>query len=253
MPHQRTVHYTIKQILAWADKYHEFTGRWPTSRTGEIWGTPHTWEGVNSALAKGICGLPGGDSLARLLRRKRGIADQRAKMPDLTMEQILQWLDDHHAKFGNWPRRDAGPVCSRPSISWSTVDRLLRRGGAHLPGGSCLRDVLRDERDVWDARGSRTLSIELVLKWAEDHRLRTGRWPVTLSGPVIGRPGEVWANIDVAIRNARRGFKKKSSLSRILTDHFGARYTDEIGRPLDEPPLPMVKGTRVRVIGRKQR
>ena len=59
---------TVKQILAWADTYHAAHGRWPAISSGPIPGTAHdTWSKVNAALRQGLCGLPGGSSLARLL------------------------------------------------------------------------------------------------------------------------------------------------------------------------------------------
>jgi hypothetical protein len=60
---------TEEQILAWADTYHERHGRWPQVRSGLIDGVPgQTWVGVDVALTQGRRGLPGGSSLARLLR-----------------------------------------------------------------------------------------------------------------------------------------------------------------------------------------
>jgi hypothetical protein len=64
---------TVEQILAWADAYHGRTGRWPAAASGPVEGAPgETWANVNAALSDGYRGLPGGDSLARLLDRRRG-------------------------------------------------------------------------------------------------------------------------------------------------------------------------------------
>jgi hypothetical protein len=58
-----------EQILARADAHFARTGRWPTSRSGPIPEAPgETWMAVQSALANGYRGLPGGSSLARFLR-----------------------------------------------------------------------------------------------------------------------------------------------------------------------------------------
>jgi hypothetical protein len=75
------------------------------------------------------------------------------------------------------------------------------------------------------------LTVARVLAWADDHRARTGRWPVTRSGPVLGRPGERWARIDAALRRGRRGLPGGSSLARLLAERRG--------RPLGarKPPL----------------
>ena len=45
-----------------------------------------------------------------------------------------------------------------------------------------------------------------------------------MSGPVSGRKGELWCNIDVAMRNARRGYPRRQSLSQLLQDQRGELY-----------------------------
>jgi hypothetical protein len=62
---------TVPRILRWADTHHERTGRWPTAASGPVTGAPgETWPAINLALDCGWRGLPGGDSLARLLVRR---------------------------------------------------------------------------------------------------------------------------------------------------------------------------------------
>jgi hypothetical protein len=240
--------YTIRQILTWADQYHELTGRWPTSRTGAIWGADATWEAINTALRKGLCGLPGGDSLARVLQRHRRAIDPRLKRPEITRKQILEWADAHHSRTGHWPTRESGRVAEAPDITWATINRHLQRGGSNLAGSSSLLKLLREARGAWDSRGSRRLSVQLILKWAQHHHMLTGRWPVTKSGPVLSAPGELWVNIDVAMRNGRRGFPLRQSLSQLLQEHFGETYARGIGRrqrPNGQKSVRTVKLTRV--------
>jgi hypothetical protein len=58
------------QILRWADAHFRRTNRWPCATTGLVPDAPgETWGAVASALWAGHRGLPGGDTLARLLRR----------------------------------------------------------------------------------------------------------------------------------------------------------------------------------------
>jgi hypothetical protein len=60
----------VEQILAWADAHNARTGSWPHARSGPIPEAPgEKWAKVHSALRDGHRGLPGGDTLARLLRR----------------------------------------------------------------------------------------------------------------------------------------------------------------------------------------
>jgi hypothetical protein len=64
---------TVEQILAWADAHHARAGAWPACRSGPVPEAPgEAWASIDSALRHGYRGLPGGDSLARLLNRHRG-------------------------------------------------------------------------------------------------------------------------------------------------------------------------------------
>lgn len=246
MAGRQQVRYTIKQILEWADQYHEWYGKWPISRSGPIFSTGFTWEGVNTALRKGLGGLPGGETLSQLLTRKRRrLADSRIRRPDITLKMILEWADTFHARHGRWPMRDSGPVAGVRNLSWATVNRALRDGRPNLQGGSTLSKTLRTYRGTNDARGHRQLSIELVLKWAKRHHARTGRWPVTMSGPVLHKPDENWAAIDVAMRNARRGFPRKMSLSQLLSREFGDAYYRDVGTRRNKSTGPRLRSISV--------
>jgi hypothetical protein len=223
---------SIRQILKWADLHKQYSGRWPISRSGPILGDEagRSWEAINTALRKGGSGLRGGTTLAQLLERHRNVRDTRRTLPDVTRDQILKWVDLHHLRTGQWPSRDSGTILDRPDISWNTIDRYLRKGGIHFPGGSSLAHLLRDTRGIWDSRGNRRLTPSLILKWADAHYDRTGRWPVTLSGPVHVKPDENWAAIDMALRHGRRGLQGGTSLSRILQEKYGDRYRRNVGR-----------------------
>jgi hypothetical protein len=61
---------TEQQILAWASAFFQTTGRWPYRESGPIAQSPgDTWSAADQALRVGVRGLPGGSSLAKLLRR----------------------------------------------------------------------------------------------------------------------------------------------------------------------------------------
>ena len=221
---------TISQILQWADWHHLRTGQWPTTRSGFILDQPdRTWLAVETALIKGTCGLRGGSSLHRLLKARRRIPDPRMVVPELTLKHIQQWADSHRTITGQWPHRESGLVLDCPRISWTTIERRMKSGRLSLPRGTTLTRWLRKARSVCDG-GKPLLTKRLVLDWAQKHFNRLGRWPVTKSGPVHRHPEENWATIDVALRNQRRGFPEKSSLSRLLREHFGVEYDAHIGR-----------------------
>jgi hypothetical protein len=64
---------TIRQIVRWADQHREWMGDWPTRSSGPIHGAPgETWGAIQTALQHGLRGLPGRDSLPKVLNRYRG-------------------------------------------------------------------------------------------------------------------------------------------------------------------------------------
>jgi hypothetical protein len=70
----RLARLTIEQILLWAEAYYRRTGRWPTIRSGPVPEAPgETWSGLDAALKKGCRGLPGGMSLAKVIRLYRNV------------------------------------------------------------------------------------------------------------------------------------------------------------------------------------
>jgi hypothetical protein len=60
---------TVGQILRWAERHFRSTGRWLSAASGAVTDAPgEHGRALDSALRHGFRGLPGGDSLARLLR-----------------------------------------------------------------------------------------------------------------------------------------------------------------------------------------
>jgi hypothetical protein len=80
---------TEEQILAWALAHRDRTGEWPHNKSGPVVGVPcENWHNLERALITGRRGLPGGNSLAKLLAdhfAKRN----RKELPPLTVAQIL--------------------------------------------------------------------------------------------------------------------------------------------------------------------
>lgn len=63
---------SVEAILAWADAHNARTGQWPRRSSGPIADAPgETWAKVDQALVKGLRKLPGGSSLARLIKEHR--------------------------------------------------------------------------------------------------------------------------------------------------------------------------------------
>jgi hypothetical protein len=219
----------VKQIRKWARTHHDLTGKWPGRDSGEVFGQSGvTWSLIDRCLKRGGYGLPGNSSLSRALRGGGAVIRSGPPKRELTTKQILEWADLHHMRSGEWPHRESGRVREAPDTTWGTIDRRMRRGEHNGGRHETLTHLLRDQRGVWDSRGSVRLTPKLILRLADQHYARTGRWPVTLSGPVHGIPGEKWVNIDMAMRNGRRGFGRKMSLSQLLTQERGASYNPQL-------------------------
>ncbi len=214
---------TIPQILQWADAYHDRHGKWPTDSSASIPEAPgETWNCVKRALYSGLRGLPGGTTLAKLLRDERGVPHSQDLVP-LTVECILSWADAHHSRTGKWPGSDAGPILESPGDTWLKVNDALTRGSRGLEGRSSLARLLEAERGRRHCGRVPKLTIPQILAWADSFRARRGRWPTARSGPIPEAPGENWASVGNALRTGRRGLPGGSSIPRLLIDQRGAR------------------------------
>jgi hypothetical protein len=222
---------SVPQILAWADERHARTGSWPKRDAGAIPGSlGETWFKVDKALRNGTRALPGGASLARLLEEERGVRNV-ARLPPLTIRQVLGWADDHFGKTGAWPHKDSGEVAGAPGETWANVDAALRQGLRKLRGGSSLARLLARHRRVVNLADRPALSVKQVLAWAEGHYRRTGRWPTRNDGDIPGSRGDTWLAVDTALHRGRRGLEGCSSLAQLLARERGVR------NPADPPPL----------------
>jgi hypothetical protein len=234
------------------------------SSSGAVTGAPgESWTAINQALALGLRGLPGDSSLAELLAEQRGapvpdlgpkaLADkiwaweqeqfpikgprqrQRAsgsppgeavRPPLLTVEQILVWADDHHARTAKWPSARSGAVLAAPREKWCNLNSLLEKGQRGLPGGVSLSGLLAEYRGGGNHPDRQPLSITAILDWADAHHAASGKWPSLQSGTVSEAPFPLtWAQVDYALRYGGRGLPGDSSLARLWEERRGhAKY-----------------------------
>jgi hypothetical protein len=227
---------TLAQVLSWADAHHARTGCWPISTSGPIPEAPgDTWHSIHNALRHGRRGLPGGLSLAQLLADQRGVRNRLA-LPPLTLRQVLLWADAHYRRTGRWPRSTSGPILCSGGETWAKVDNALKQGNRGLPAGQSLSHLLAEQRGVRQGSQRPPLAISQILRWADAHYARTGRWPhPRLRGPIPEAPGESWRAIHCALRAGWRGLPGGLTLHRVLVEH---RQVDYARR--DSNPQPMV-------------
>jgi hypothetical protein len=112
-------------------------------------------------------------------------------------------------------------VPGQPDEDWEHVDRALRNGKRGLPGRLSLARLLAERRGVRNRCCLPRLTEEQIVAWAQSHRRRTGRWPAHRREEVLEAPGELWCNIDGALRRGGRGLPGGSSLHDLLCRRFG--------------------------------
>lgn len=127
-------HLRVEDITLWAQAYHERIGTWPTAHSGPIVESQgETWAAVHAALSTGLRGLPGGDTLARLLAREFGRRNAR-NAPPLCEETIKEWIRQHRAATGQWPVALSGEVRGVPGETWMAISLAMYRGRRSMSG-----------------------------------------------------------------------------------------------------------------------
>jgi hypothetical protein len=226
---------TNDQILLWADAHYGRTREWPKVKSGIVADAPgETWATLNASLERGLRGLAGGSSLAKLLQAHRNVV-RRGHAEPLSIAQILEWADAHHAGSSTWPKEDSGIVPGSRE-SWANVSAALRLGTRGLPGGSSLAQLLAEHRGVRNVRALTPLTHEQVLSWADAHFKRNGKWPKKDSGPIFEASGETWSRVDNALFVGLRGLLPGSSLARLLRSKRAVRNLSELV-PLTESTI----------------
>jgi superfamily II DNA or RNA helicase len=134
--------------------------------------------------------------------------------PPLTIEQILAWADEHKARTGEWPVKASGSV-PESEMTWGQVDDALRAGRFGLRGRSSLPILLSEHRGARHRMLLDDLLEENILRWVDDYRERTGKWPTHTSGAIPGTT-ETWSAVNAALYLGKRGLRGGSSLSKLL-------------------------------------
>ncbi len=207
---------TIAQIRRWAESHRAKRGRWPSELSGRVLDAPQeSWRAIDTALRDGYRGLPGGNSLKKLFKRRKG-SPSNMRMPPLSISKILRWADAYRRRTGRWPTRDAGPIPETRPTTWRGVHTALAKGGRGLAGGTTLAILLMKRRGARNRLKLPPLSMRQVSNWIKSHHRRTGKWPLVNSGLIREAPGESWVGVDWSLRVGRRGLKGGSSLALVV-------------------------------------
>lgn len=92
------------------------------------------------------------------------------------------------------------------------------RQQVHVLSGGDMRAFANRLKDAVP----KSLTIEIVLSWADTEHAASGAWPSAISGDVRGVPGETWGAIDRALRLGARGLPAGGSLAQLLEERRGA-------------------------------
>ena len=229
---------TIRQILAWADEHHRRTGRWPTVYTrGPVEGNRYeTWMGLHVALYVGVRGLPGGDTLPKVLYRYRGVR-RTIYRPRLTIKQVLAWADRHYAIHQRWPNQVSGPIEAPRGETWAAMHLALRKANRGLPAGYSLATLLQKFRGALCKRDLPPFTVRRILAWADAYHRREGKWPAKDSGSIPEASGASWDRVDGALTKGQRGLPGGDSLSRLLMRSGRRPYKEYVRRSIRREPL----------------
>lgn len=221
---------TIKQVMAWADEHHRRMGHWPTRHSGPIARSGgETWSKINSALVEGLRGFAERWSLAQLLEKRRAVRNIQ-HLPRLTIKQVLKWIDAHHKRTGRWPKPRSGAIPDSNGETWNGIQAALFFGLRSFRGGFTLAKFLDKHRGVRNTGDLPALRIHQILRWADGHHKRTGKWPKDRGGRVSEARREKWSAIDSALVDGLRGLREGSSLPRLLSKHRGVRNIHDLPR-----------------------
>ncbi len=146
----------------------------------------------------------------------------------MTIRQILNWADAHHQRTGKWPRRNSGHARGPRGKTWQDIDDAIVNGGRGMPVGWSLAGLLYDRRGVRAPQNKIPLTQMMILRWAEQHRKRTGRWPTVSAGEIPGSSGLAWRRVDQALSKGQRGLAVGSSLARLMEKYFGVRNQSKL-------------------------
>jgi len=146
------------------------------------------------------------------------------RLAEISEQCILRWAEAYRSRTGAWPNKESGAIPEAPGETWSSINVSLVNGTRGLPGGSTLARMLNT------ARGHRTrsavprLTLELILRWADEHHEHTGRWPNSHSGIIASSHGETWSAVWTALLRGTRGLPSGWTLPKLLSEYRGVPH-----------------------------
>ena len=135
-----------EMIIAEARAIHALHGVLPTRRTTLPPPTLHTtWVAINVALERGLRGLPGGDSLSKLLQPLRTELGLDKTLSEPAILAAARTFHHEHERLPSQLTTD--PVPGMPHESWSKIHGAGQLGLRGLQKGRTLSKILQPLRE----------------------------------------------------------------------------------------------------------
>jgi len=248
---------SLPLILKWVDEHKNATNEYPDAHSGPVnQQLGETWATVAAAMARGSRGLPRATSLPAFLRennrsrarkrKKSSVHKPFTRRSALSIQEVLEWADEHHSNTGRWPSSTSGQVAGKDGEDWQNVNASLQLGLRGLPGGSSLAKLLEELRGVRNRGQLPPLTEEKILEWADHHYEVNGKWPRTTNNAIQCAPGEKWSNVNACLGQGLRGLPGGSSLAKLLASTRGSRNKAALPRLSSEIIGPWAKSYRDR-------
>ncbi|HEY8963138.1 MAG TPA: hypothetical protein VIN59_01615 [Alphaproteobacteria bacterium] len=192
----------LNHALLYLKKYQE----WPTiSRETPVEGfSSEKWQNWNSALSLGTRGLPGQNSLTRLIKNF-----------------IIREAKEFKEKHGYLPLQHAGPLVSRPDITWELISKASSGTGRDNLHKIYTNAGLFKKRRVGkkEVQKFNFLTPEIIMQHALAKLDETWLWPDETMGETI--PGvyqDSWAIWAAALWLGTRGLPGNTFLWKTIWD-----------------------------------
>ena len=152
------------------------------------------------------------------------------KRRDLTVEIVMSWAKRHKEETGIWPASTSGKVIGEPDENWGAINAALVNGSRDLPEGYSIAKLLEEQVGKRNPKTLPGLTEELILELADKHYERTGEYPDTQLGKVVGHFGDTWRGINQALNRGGRGLPGGDSLLKLLKRHGRKRMIRRTSR-----------------------
>jgi hypothetical protein len=204
-------------IVAAAKKHVLLTGHAPmyNEDATEAFGYPERWNRIGMALARGLRGLPGGDTLCKLLARYDMHSPE-----NVTEEAFVKASMDFYSKTRRPPNTDDGDASEyfKFPFTWSAAFARIRNSGK-----SPAKLLQEAGIKLWKNLGKKTPNAMLVIRGVSAFYKKRNEFPDQYSGCAAEYVTytTTWCAINIKYRRfgtVQNGHR--SSLHQFIKEHF---------------------------------